>query len=199
PTRRSSDMIFMYVLLDGFVLGIGILFPFAPKDTDRDTMMMSVAPIWDGNETWLVLGVGGLLAMFPIAYAIVLPALYMPFIFMLFGLIFRGISFEFRFKADKSRRIWDRSFQIGSVVAAFAQGIVLGSFVHGFEMEGDTFAGGVGDWLTPFGLLVGVALVLGYALLGSTWLIIKAPGELENWARRVSVRLLFAVLAAIAL
>src|SRR5690606_19411258 len=190
--------IFMYVLLDGFVLGIGILFSFAPGDHDRDAMMMSVAPIWDGNETWLVLGVGGLLAMFPIAYAIVLPALYLPFIFMLFGLIFRGISFEFRFKADKSRRIWDRSFQIGSIVVAFAQRIVLGSFVRGFEMEGNSFAGGTADWLTPFGLLVGAALVLGYALLGSTWLIIKAPGELETWARRVSVRLLLAVLAAIA-
>src|SRR5690606_17891222 len=111
PTRRSSDMIFMYVLLDGFVLGIGILFPFAPSDSDRDVMMMSVAPIWDGNETWLVLGTGGLLAMFPIAYAIVLPALYLPFIFMLLGLIFRGVAFEFRFKANRSRYIWDRSFQ----------------------------------------------------------------------------------------
>lgn len=190
--------IFMYVLLDGFVLGIGILFPFAPKDTDRDTMMMSVAPIWDGNETWLVLGVGGLLAMFPVAYAIVLPALYLPFIFMLLGLIFRGISFEFRFKADRSRYVWDRAFLAGSVVATFAQGIVLGSFVQGFDLEGATFAGGAFDWLTPFGVLVGVALVLGYALLGSTWLIIKAPGELETWARRVSVRLLLAVLAAIA-
>jgi cytochrome bd ubiquinol oxidase subunit II len=191
--------IFMYVLLDGFVLGIGILFPFGPSDSDRDTMMMSVAPIWDGNETWLVLGTGGLLAMFPVAYAIVLPALYLPFIFMLFGLIFRGIAFEFRFKADRSRRIWDRSFMIGSVVTAFTQGVILGSFVRGFEMEGASFAGGTLDWLSPFGLLVGVALVLGYALLGSTWLIIKAPGELEDWARRVSVRLLFAVLAAMAL
>ncbi|MFO7286303.1 MAG: cytochrome d ubiquinol oxidase subunit II [Gammaproteobacteria bacterium] len=190
--------IFMYVLLDGFVLGIGILFPFAPKDADRDTMMLSVAPIWDGNETWLVLGTGGLLAMFPVAYAIVLPALYLPFIFMLFGLIFRGISFEFRFKADRSRRIWDRAFLWGSVAAAFFQGIVLGSFVQGFDLAGSSFTGGPLDWLTPFGLLVGAALVLGYALLGSTWLIIKAPGELETWARRVSVRLLLAVLAAIA-
>lgn len=190
--------IFMYVLLDGFVLGIGVLFPFAPSDADRDTMMMSVAPIWDGNETWLVLGTGGLLAMFPVAYAIVLPALYLPFIFMLFGLIFRGISFEFRFKADTSRRIWDRSFLAGSIVAAFTQGIVLGAFVRGFDLQDGRFVGGTFDWLTPFGVLVGVALVLGYALLGSTWMIIKAPGELEAWARRVSVRLLFAVLAAIA-
>lgn len=190
--------IFMYVLLDGFVLGIGILFQFAPADHDRDTMMMSVAPIWDGNETWLVLGVGGLLAVFPIAYAIVLPALYLPFIFMLLGLIFRGIAFEFRFKADKSRRIWDRSFQIGSIVAAFFQGVVLGAFVRGFEIEDGAFVGSTLDWLTPFSFVVGVSLVLGYALLGSTWLIIKAPGELEDWARRISVRLLFAVLGAIA-
>src|SRR5690606_19662952 len=168
--------IFMYVLLDGFVLGVGILFPFARSDADRDAMMMSVAPIWDGNETWLVLGVGGLLAVFPVAYAIVLPALYLPFIFMLLGLIFRGIAFEFRFKADKSKPIWDRSFQIGSIVATFFQGVVLGSFVRGFAIEGGTFVGGALDWLAPFSLLVGVALVLGYALLGSTWLIIKAPG-----------------------
>src|SRR5690606_18690864 len=112
--------IFMYVLLDGFVLGIGILFPFAPSDEDRNVMMMSVAPIWDGNETWLVLGIGGLLAMFPFAYAIVLPALYLPFILMLLGLIFRGIAFEFRFKANRSRRLWDRSFLVGSLVATFA-------------------------------------------------------------------------------
>ncbi|HEX7081967.1 MAG TPA: cytochrome d ubiquinol oxidase subunit II [Gammaproteobacteria bacterium] len=190
--------IFMYVLLDGFVLGIGILFPFAPSDENRGTMMMSVAPIWDGNETWLVLGAGGLFAMFPEAFAIVLPALYLPFIFMLFGLIFRGIAFEFRFKASRSRKIWDRSFQIGSLVATFAQGIVLGAFVRGFEIEGGAYAGGTLGWLTPFGLLVGVALIAGYALLGSTWLIIKGPGELERWARRVSVRLLIVVLGAIA-
>src|SRR5690606_37117367 len=131
-------------------------------------------------------------------YAIVLPALYLPFIFMLFGLIFRGISFEFRFKAARGRRSWDRAFLWGSVAAAFFQGIVLGSFVQGFDLAGSSFTGGPLDWLTPFGLLVGAALVLGYALLGSTWLIIKAPGELETWARRVSVRLLLAVLAAIA-
>jgi cytochrome bd ubiquinol oxidase subunit II len=191
--------IFMYVLLDGFVLGIGILFPFAPSDEDRNAMMMSVAPIWDGNETWLVLGTGGLLAVFPFAYAIVLPALYLPFILMLLGLIFRGIAFEFRFKANRSRRIWDRSFLIGSLVATFAQGIVLGAFVQGFDMEGSRYAGGALDWLTPFGVLTGLALIAGYALLGSTWTIIKAPGALEAWARRVSVRLLVAVLIAIAL
>src|SRR5690606_14646694 len=190
--------IFMYVLLDGFVLGIGILFPFAPSDEDRNAMMMSVAPIWDGNETWLVLGTGGLFAVFPFAYSIVLPALYLPFIFMLLGLVFRGIAFEFRFKANRSRKIWDRSFLIGSLIATFAQGIVLGAFVQGFDMQGSRYVGGAFDWLTPFGVLTGLALIVGYALLGSTWMIIKAPGSLEKWARRVSVRLLLLVLAAIA-
>jgi cytochrome d ubiquinol oxidase subunit II len=191
--------IYMYVLLDGFVLGTGLLFPFAPSDEDRGTMMMSVAPIWDGNETWLVLGAGGLFAVFPLAYSIVLPALYLPFIFMLLGLVLRGVSFEFRFKAKRSRAVWDRAFFIGSVLAAFSQGLVLGAFVRGFEVRGGAYAGGVVDWFTPFGVLTGIALVTGYALLGSTWLIIKAPGALEQWARRVSVYLLFAVLACIGL
>ena len=169
--------IFMYVLLDGF----------------------TVAPIWDGNETWLVLGAGGLFAVFPLAYSIVLPALYLPFVFMLLGLIFRGIAFEFRFKAERGRALWSRAFHVGSLIATFAQGIVLGAFVQGFELEGNHYAGGAFDWLTPFGILTGVALLLGYALLGSTWLIIKAPGTLESWARGVSKRLLLAVLVAIAL
>jgi cytochrome d ubiquinol oxidase subunit II len=192
--------IFMYVLLDGFVLGTGILFPWAPTESDRSVMMMSVAPIWDGNETWLVLGAGGLFAAFPLAYSIVLPALYLPFVIMLLGLVFRGIAFEFRFKAStpRSRALWNTSFHVGSVTATFAQGIVLGAFVQGFDRvpvgSQGTFA-----WLTPFGVLTGIALLAGYALLGSTWLIIKAPGALEGWARRVSVRLLLTVLACIAL
>jgi cytochrome bd ubiquinol oxidase subunit II len=190
--------IFMYVLLDGFVLGTGILFSFAPEDGDRDTMMSSVAPIWDGNETWLVLGVGGLFAMFPVAYATILPALYLPFIVMLLGLVFRGIAFEFRFKARRNRKAWDRAFQGGSIVAAFAQGIVLGAFVKGFDMDGTRYVGDSFDWLTPFGLLAGAALVAGYALLGSTWLILKAPEPLEGWARRASGRLLIVVLVFIA-
>ena len=190
--------IFMYVLLDGFVLGTGILFSFVPRDEDRDTMMTSVAPIWDGNETWLVLGAGGLYAMFPLAYSIVLPALYLPFIVMLLGLVFRGVAFEFRFKARNSRKTWDRAFQWGSIVATFAQGIVLGAFVQGFDLEGSRYVGGAFGWLTPFGLMTGVALVAGYALLGSTWLIMKAPGALEAWARRASRLLLLAVLALIA-
>ena len=190
--------IFMYVLLDGFVLGTGILFSFVPNDADRDTMMTSVAPIWDGNETWLVLGTGGLFAMFPLAYSIVLPALYLPFIAMLLGLVFRGVAFEFRFKARTSRKVWDRAFQWGSIVATFAQGIVLGAFVEGFDLDGTSYVGGSLGWLTPFGVVTGLALITGYALLGSTWLVMKAPGELEAWARRTSKRLLAIVLILIA-
>ena len=190
--------IFMYVLLDGFVLGTGILFSFVPSDSDRDTMMTSVAPIWDGNETWLVLGAGGLFAVFPLAASIVLPALYLPFMIMLLGLIFRGVAFEFRFKTRRRRHVWDRAFQWGSIAATFAQGIVLGAFVQGFPLEGTRYVGGTFGWLTPFGLVTGLALVAGYALLGSSWLIIKAPGELEAWARRASARLLLVVLVLIA-
>jgi len=190
--------IFMYVLLDGFVLGTGILFPFAPDDEARDTMMTSVAPIWDGNETWLVLGGGGLFAVFPLAYSIVLPALYLPFIFMLLALVFRGVAFEFRFKSGKNRHLWDKAFTGGSVVATFFQGVILGTFVSGFSLEGTRYVGGTFDWLTPFGLIVGLAMVAGYALLGSTWLIMKAPGELEQWARRVTIPLLASVVVFLA-
>ncbi len=190
--------IFMYVLLDGFVLGAGILFSFLPRDADRDTLMTSVAPIWDGNETWLVLGAGGLFAAFPLAYSIVLPALYLPFMLMLLGLVFRGIAFEFRFKAKRRRHVWDRAFQWGSIAATFCQGLVLGAFVEGFDLDGTRFVGGSLAWASPFGVVTGLALVAGYALLGATWLIMKAPGDLEAWARRVSARLLLLVLVLIA-
>jgi cytochrome d ubiquinol oxidase subunit II len=190
--------IFMYVLLDGFVLGAGILFSFLPRDADRDTMMSSVAPIWDGNETWLVLGTGGLFAAFPLAYSIVLPALYLPFMLMLLGLVFRGIAFEFRFKAKRRRHVWDRAFQWGSIAATFCQGLVLGAFVQGFDLEGTRYVGSALAWASPFGILTGLALIAGYALLGATWLIMKAPGELESWGRRAAARLLLLVLALIA-
>jgi cytochrome d ubiquinol oxidase subunit II len=190
--------IFMYVLLDGFVLGTGILFSLAPTDADRDTMMTSVAPVWDGNETWLVLGAVALFAAFPMAYAIVLPAMYLPFIIMLLGLVLRGVAFEFRFKDIRHRAIWDRAFHYGSVLATMAQGMVLGAFVQGLEVANGRYAGGVMDWLTPFSAAVGVALVAGYALLGSTWLIMKTKGTLREWAQRASVRLLGAVLLGIA-
>jgi cytochrome d ubiquinol oxidase subunit II len=176
--------IFLYVLLDGFDLGVGILFPFAPTDRCRDRMMNSIAPFWDGNETWLVLGGGGLFAAFPLAYAILMPAFYIPITLMLLGLVFRGVAFEFRFKADKSRRLWDYAFHGGSFVATFTQGMVLGTFVHGIAVDGRNFSGGALDWLNPFSIMTGVALVTGYALLGATWVIMKTENETQAWARR---------------
>jgi cytochrome d ubiquinol oxidase subunit II len=180
--------VFMYVLLDGFDLGLGILFPFAPEDEDRDVMMNSVAPVWDGNETWLVLGGGGLFAAFPKAYAALMPAVYMPIGFMLVGLIFRGVAFEFRFKASGAmRRFWDQAFHWGSAVAAFAQGLVLGTLVQGIALEDGRYTGGMFDWLTPFSFFTGWALVWGYALLGTGWMIIKMEDELAAWARRAGL------------
>jgi cytochrome d ubiquinol oxidase subunit II len=179
--------VFLYVLLDGFDLGLGILFPFANRDKDRDVMMSSVAPVWDGNETWLVLGGGGLFAAFPLAYAALMPAVYMPIGFMLTALIFRGVAFEFRFEATGSgRRIWDQAFHWGSVVATFSQGLILGAIVQGITLEDGRFAGGMFDWLTPFSFVTGCALVWGYALLGATWLVIKAEGELLDWSRQAA-------------
>jgi cytochrome d ubiquinol oxidase subunit II len=185
--------IFLYILLDGFDLGVGILFPFAPTDQCRDRMMNSIAPFWDGNETWLVLGGGGLFAAFPLAYAILMPAFYIPIILMLLGLIFRGVAFEFRFKAEKSRRLWDYSFHYGSLVATFMQGMVLGTFVQGVAVDGRSFSGGVLDWLSPFSIMTGVALVTGYALLGATWTIMKTEDETQVWARKCARYLMFLV------
>jgi cytochrome d ubiquinol oxidase subunit II len=189
--------VFMYVLLDGFDLGVGILFPFAPSDRARDLMMASVAPIWDGNETWLVLGGIALFAAFPLAFAIVIPALYFPVLAMLLGLIFRGVAFEFRPTAETSKKRWDQAFFAGSVVATFAQGCVLGKFVSGFEVQGRQYAGTSLDWIEPFVLAVGVGLLFGYALLGATWLVMKTDGELQAWARRCARVCLFGVLAFI--
>lgn len=179
--------VFMYVLLDGFDLGIGILFPLAPSDKCRDRMMNSIAPFWDGNETWLVLGGGGLFAAFPLAYSVLLPAFYMPVIMMLLGLIARGVAFEFRFKASLgSRYIWDTVFHYGSLAAAFCQGIILGAFVQGVEVDGRNYAGGPFDWATGFSVMTGIAVVFGYALLGSTWLVMKTEDVTQGWARRVA-------------
>lgn len=189
----------MYVVIDGFDLGVGILFTAARKGNWRDRMMLSVAPIWDGNETWLVLGGGGLFAVFSVAYAILLPALYLPLILMLIALIFRGVAFEFRFKATRSQFIWDNAFHYGSLVATFAQGMVLGAFVQGFQTEGRAFTGGTLDWLTPFSVLTGIGLVCGYGLLGATWCVMKTSGELEIWARRKSLQFLAATLVAMTL
>lgn len=178
--------VLMYVLLDGFDLGVGILFPFAPGHKERDLMMHSMAPFWDGNETWLVLGGGGLFAAFPLAYAIVFPAMYVPIILMLLCLIFRGVAFEFRFKADKSRFLWDHAFHFGSLGATFMQGMILGGYIQGIHVEGRAFAGGPFDWLTPFSMLTGMALVFGYVLLGATWLVMKTDGHLQQWAREAA-------------
>ncbi len=186
---------FMYVLMDGFDLGVGILFPFAPDDQSRDLMMMSVAPVWDGNETWLILAGAGLLAAFPLVYAVFLPALYLGVFLLLAGLIFRGIAFEFRFKSNKNRRWWDRSFSIGSTVAAFAQGAVVGAYIQGFEVVDRQYAGGAFDWLSLFTVMTGLGVVTGYALLGATWTVMKTEGETQTWATRVSKRLLIAVFA----
>ena len=186
--------ILIYVVLDGFDLGVGILFPYAPSNKCRDRMMNSIAPFWDGNETWLVLGGGGLFAAFPLAYSILLPAFYIPIIAMLMGLILRGVSFEFRFKAsEKWRRLWDIAFHIGSLVAALSQGFVLGGFVQGVEVTSRNFSGGPFDWATPFSLLTGVAVVFGYALLGSSWLIIKTQDQTQIWARKMTKYSLIAV------
>ncbi len=180
-----ATAIFLYILLDGFDLGVGILFPFAPTDRCRDRMMNSVAPFWDGNETWLVLGGGGLFAAFPLAFAVIMPALYIPMIIMLLGLIFRGVAFEFRFKASgKVRRIWDYAFHFGSLMAAFMQGVIIGAIVQGIKVEGRSYAGGAFDWLDAYSIMTGVAVVFGYALLGGTWLVIKTDGETQAWARK---------------
>jgi len=171
----------MYVVMDGFDLGIGILFPFVRDRGDRDTMVNTVAPVWDGNETWLVLGGASLMATFPLAYSVLLSALYLPLIMMLAGLIWRGVSFEFRFKADEAHRpFWDKAFTSGSYIATISQGICLGAFINGFEVKGPSYMGGALDWLTPFSLFTGLGLVVAYALLGSTWLIMKTEGALQR-------------------
>ena len=190
--------VIMYVVLDGFDLGIGILFPFAKEERERDTMMNTVAPFWDGNETWLILGGGGLWVAFPKAYAVVMPALYLPVIVMLLALVFRGVAFEFRWVAMTSRRWWNAAFAGGSLVAAFAQGVILGGLVQGITVKNGAFAGGPLDWATPFAALGGIGVVLGYALLGATWLLIKTDGVVAERARAHAIPLLLAVIAMMA-
>src|SRR5687767_13861699 len=175
--------------MDGFDLGVGILFPAVHGRAERDVMVNSVAPVWDGNETWLVLGGGGLFAVFPLAYATIFPALYMPLILMLIALVFRGVAFEMRFRVEgeRSRLRWDRSFSWGSYAAAFCQGICLGALVQGIRVEGRAYAGGWWDWLTPFTILTGIGVAVGYGLLGSTWLNLKTTGPLQEKARRLAL------------
>ena len=179
--------VFAYVVMDGFDLGIGVLFPRFAVGDERDQAMNSIAPVWDGNETWLVLGGGGLFAAFPLAYAIILPATYPLIIAMLLGLVFRGVAFEFRWRDPRHRAFWDGAFFGGSIVAALAQGMVLGALLQGIEVEGRAYAGSWWNWLTPYTLLTGVGTVAGYALLGSTWLIWKTEGECQRRARRLAL------------
>jgi len=186
-----------YVLLDGFDLGVGILFLGYQRGEERDIAMNSVAPVWDGNETWLVLGGGGLFAVFPLAYAVVMPALYAPIIAMLLALVFRGVAFEYRWRTKRGRFLWDWSFAVGSIMAAFAQGIALGALVQGIAVDGRAYAGGWWDWLTPFSVLTGVALVVGYSLLGATWLVLKTEGDIQQQARAYAVRAGVALLVLI--
>ncbi|HXS40766.1 MAG TPA: cytochrome d ubiquinol oxidase subunit II [Stellaceae bacterium] len=196
-TALLALAVFYYVVFDGFDLGVGMLYGFAPDETERSIVMNSVAPIWDGNETWLVFGGLGLLAAFPLAFAIIIPAVYFPILIMLLALVFRGVAFEFRFRRSGLRRFWDQAFCGGSIVATFAQGVVLGTFIQGFKVDGRHFAGTSFDWVTPFALLTGLALMFGYGLLGAGWLILKTEGALQDWARKAGRVCLIAVLIAI--
>lgn len=181
-----ATAVYIYVVLDGFDLGLGILYPFFTKKKERDVLMNSVAPVWDGNETWLVLGGGGLFAAFPLAYSILMPALYPLIIAMLLGLVFRGVAFEFRWRTKRWEWLWDTAFIGGSIVAALSQGIILGAILQGIEVEGRSYAGGWLDWLTPFSVLVGIGVLIGYAFLGATWLNMKCEGEIQRDARRLA-------------
>ncbi|ELT50664.1 cytochrome d ubiquinol oxidase subunit II [Brucella intermedia] len=189
--------VFAYVVMDGFDLGIGILFPTFSVGEERDQSMNSIAPVWDGNETWLVLGGGGLFAAFPLAYAIILPATYPLIIAMLLGLVFRGVAFEFRWRDARHRAFWDVAFSLGSVLASFTQGMTLGAILQGVHVENDAYAGGWLDWLSPFSLLTGAAVVVGYALLGATWLIWKTEGSTQQRARRLALPLGVATLVVL--
>jgi cytochrome d ubiquinol oxidase subunit II len=191
--------VFFYVLLDGFDLGVGMLFGLAPDTASRNLIMNSIAPVWDGYETWLVLGGVGLYAAFPLAFSIIIPALYFPILIMLLALVFRGVAFEFRFRDTERKGVWDHGFAYGSTLATFAQGVVLGAFIQGFKVDGRHFTGSAFDCFTPFSLLCGVALVFGYGLLGAGWLILKTEGEVQARARRQGRACLLAVMAAIAL
>ncbi|AYO94329.1 cytochrome d ubiquinol oxidase subunit II [Xanthomonas axonopodis] len=191
--------VLMYVVLDGFVLGLGMLAPFARDEQEVDLMMNTAAPIWDGNETWLVLGGAGLFAAFPTAYAVILSGLYLPVLLMVMALVFRGVAFEFRFKAQRSRRLWTLSFIAGSILTAFAQGLILGALVEGMPLDNGRYTGGVFGWFSPFTILTGAALVFGYALLGSTWLILKTDGRTHTLARQLTKPLVGVVVTFVVL
>lgn len=196
-TLILAAAVFFYVLLDGFDLGVGMLYGLAPDRASRNLIMNSISPVWDGNETWLVLGSVGLFAAFPLAFAIIIPAVYFPVLVMLLALIFRGVAFEFHFRDAAHVTFWDRAFSLGSLVATFAQGIILGAFIQGFSVEGRQFAGSSFDCFTPFSLFTGLALVFGYGLLGAGWLILKTEGDLQKRSRRQGRFCFLAVLIAI--
>jgi cytochrome d ubiquinol oxidase subunit II len=196
-TLILSLAVFFYVLLDGFDLGVGMLYGLAPDTPSRNTIMNSIAPIWDGNETWLILGGVGLLAAFPLAFAIIIPAVYFPILVMLLALAFRGVAFEFRFRDAENKTFWDHAFCYGSGIATFAQGLVLGTFIQGFPVNGRQFAGTSFSFCTLFSLLTGVALLFGYGLLGAGWLILKTDGEVQAAARRYGRICLTGVIVAI--
>ena len=185
--------VLMYILLDGFDLGVGMLFLLRKNEADRDVMIASVAPVWDFNETWLVLGAAGLLAVFPGAFAIIVPAVYFPALLMLLGLIFRGVAFEFRSVPGAKRHGWNAAFACGSVLASFAQGVIVGMFIQGFDEAGGQFVGTSWDWVRPFPIFAGLGVMAGYALQGATWLIMKTEGRLQTWARRVAQRVMVLV------
>ena len=189
--------ILVYVILDGFDLGVGILFAVAGNEARRDAMLTTISPFWDGNETWLVVIAASLFAAFPMVYSIFLPAFYLPVLLMLFGLIFRGVAFEFRY--CDARTFWDRGFFLGSVAAAFVQGAAAGAMIRGIPIAGGQYAGGPFEWLAPLPVLTGIGLVLGYALLGAGWLVMKSEDELREWARRRIPWLAIAVLAILIL
>ena len=178
--------LFMYVILDGFDLGVGMIFPFFPDDGERDMMMRTIAPVWDGNETWLVLGGAALYAAFPTAYSIILSALYLPIVFMLICLIFRGVSFEIRSKAKRTKNVWNLAFMLGSAGAAFFQGVILGSYLQGIPISEGRFSGEPFFWIQPFSLLTGLGLMSTYALLGATWLVTKTDGDLQRRLHKLS-------------
>jgi cytochrome d ubiquinol oxidase subunit II len=188
----------LYVILDGFGLGLGILFHVEPRENRRDVMMNTIAPFWDGNQTWLILGGGGLFVAFPKAYGIIMSGLYIPIIVMLLALVFRGVAFEFRWVAKPKHEFWDLAFSWGALVATFSQGVVLGGLLQGITVQNEHFAGGPLDWLTPFALFCGLGLVAGYALLGTTWLIYKTDGDLQDWARDAAKLALLLTLASMA-
>lgn len=195
-----ATAVMLYVLLDGMDLGVGMLTALAKDEGERNLMTASIEPVWDGNETWLILGGGGLFAAFPLAYAVLMPAVYLPVLFMLAALIFRGVAFEFRHKAvrEPTRRFWNGAFAGGSLVAAVAQGIILGALIQGIKVEGRAYAGGALDWLSPFTLLVGLAVAVGYILLGACWLLLKTEGDLHDKTRKWALRATIAVAVAFA-